>query len=249
VNNSEKILIIGESCIDTFRYGKCGRMCPEAPVPVFNPVRSTSNPGMATNVMNNVLSLGTDCDIITNDNWKNLRKIRYIDDKTNQMFIRVDESDDEVSRCNLGAFKDDLKKYGAIIVSDYCKGFLTEQDIQYICEQNSLVFLDTKKNLGPWCESATFIKINYYEYEKTKHLVSSSTLGKLIVTLGKDGCKYREQIFGVPEVEIKDSSGAGDTFIAAMACEYMKNGDVEKALIFANQCATKVVQKRGVTTV
>ena len=33
----KKILVIGESCLDIFQYGDCKRLCPEAPVPVFNP--------------------------------------------------------------------------------------------------------------------------------------------------------------------------------------------------------------------
>ena len=41
------ILVIGDSCIDKFIYGKCNRLCPEAPVPVFLPSEFTTNPGMA----------------------------------------------------------------------------------------------------------------------------------------------------------------------------------------------------------
>ena len=41
------ILVIGESCLDVFTYGACKRMCPEAPVPVFNPVKTITNEGMA----------------------------------------------------------------------------------------------------------------------------------------------------------------------------------------------------------
>ena len=49
-----KILVIGESCRDVFIYGECNRLCPEAPVPVFNPVKSVDNGGMARNVYRNV---------------------------------------------------------------------------------------------------------------------------------------------------------------------------------------------------
>ena len=34
------ILVIGESCLDVFHYGECERLCPEAPVPVFNSIRT-----------------------------------------------------------------------------------------------------------------------------------------------------------------------------------------------------------------
>ena len=53
-----KILVIGESCRDVFNYGSCIRLCPEAPVPVFNPVEVIDNGGMAKNVYRTVMSLG-----------------------------------------------------------------------------------------------------------------------------------------------------------------------------------------------
>lgn len=29
-----KVLVIGDGCLDIFRYGKCERLSPEAPVPI-----------------------------------------------------------------------------------------------------------------------------------------------------------------------------------------------------------------------
>ena len=44
-------------------------------------------------------------------------------------------------------------------------------------------------------------------------------------------------------------SGAGDTFIASLVVNYLKTVDIQKAIKFANLCATAVVQKRGVAIV
>ena len=63
-----KFLVIGDSCTDIFIYGKCERICPEAPVPVFTPTGATRNGGMAKNVQANVIALGIECDVITNQN-------------------------------------------------------------------------------------------------------------------------------------------------------------------------------------
>ena len=49
----KKVLVIGDGCKDVFQYGKCERLSPEAPVPVFKPTKTTSNGGMAVNVYNN----------------------------------------------------------------------------------------------------------------------------------------------------------------------------------------------------
>ena len=48
-----KVLIIGDSCLDVFEYGICNRINPEAPVPIFLPYKKIKNSGMAMNVYNN----------------------------------------------------------------------------------------------------------------------------------------------------------------------------------------------------
>ena len=49
------------------------------------------------------------------------------------------------------------------------------------------------------------------------------------------------------EVEIKDTSGAGDTFVAGLSVSYTKNKDIDVSIKFANSCATQVVQRKGVS--
>ena len=55
--------------------------------------------------------------------------------------------------------------------------------------------------------------------------------------------------YPVPRVEIKDTSGAGDTFVASLVCEYIRSRNIETAICFANKNATKVVQKKGVAVI
>ena len=247
---AKKVLILGESCKDIFNYGRCDRLCPDAPVPVFNGVNTVSTDGMAMNVAKNIMSLGVEVDIITNDGWENCKKSRYIDDKTNQMLLRIDENDEVVTPFNMFILpKEDVEKYDAVIISDYCKGFLTEDSMQYLSTLNDNVFLDTKRLLGDWCSDINFIKINYYEHDRTKHLLDNDIYERLIITLGSKGCKYKDEVFPVEKVEIKDSSGGGDTFIAGLVFKYLETNDMRQAIVFANECATKVVQKRGVSVV
>ena len=52
----------------------------------------------------------------------------------------------------------------------------------------------------------------------------------------------------MPEVEIKDVAGAGDSFIAGLIVDYIATKDINSAIAFANKCATEVVQKRGIST-
>tara|TARA_Y100000310_G_scaffold299492_1_gene334380 strand:+ start:1369 stop:2148 length:780 start_codon:yes stop_codon:yes gene_type:complete len=240
-----KVLVIGESCLDIFVRGKVKRLCPEAPAPVFIPVETFKNTGMAGNVSENLRSLSIDHDIITNKNFKSITKTRYIDDRTNTMFIRVDKNDSKIKRCDISQIKFSL--YSAIIVVDYCKGFLTEEDITHITKNHNKVFLDTKKILGNWCNAAFIIKINNFEFERSQHALNKKIREKVICTQGSSGCLFREKLYPVKEVEIKDVSGAGDTFLAALVALYVKTQNLEKSIIFANMCATQVVQQRGVT--
>jgi bifunctional ADP-heptose synthase (sugar kinase/adenylyltransferase) len=242
-----KILVIGDSCIDKFIYCDIERICPEAPVPVLKPKDSKSNPGMASNVVENLKSLGAEVDIITNDNT--IIKTRYVDTRSGQMVIRVDKND-QCKRYHGETY--DAVDYDAIIISDYCKGFLTEDDIEAWAERATCpVFLDTKKQLGKWCEDIDFIKINEFEHKKNFERLPDYPfiLNKMIVTIGSKGCKYKDEIFPVPGVSVKDVSGAGDTFLAALVLSYLKNNDIKSAITFANECATKVVQKRGVAII
>jgi len=239
------MLVIGEGCRDIFNYGVCNRLCPESPVPVFNSIRTSENGGMAINVQQNLLSLEADTQLLTNKNWKDITKTRFIDYRANHMFMRLDCNDTKYGRVKVKQIN--YEKYDAIVISDYDKGFLLEEDIAYIASRHKLVFLDTKKILGNWCNNVKFIKINNYEYGRTVHKLSSRIKKKLIITLGAEGAKYNDIIYPVSQVEIKDVSGAGDTFIAALAIKYIETKDIGESIIFANECATKVVQKRGVS--
>ena len=241
-----RVLVVGEACRDIFNYGVCNRLCPEAPVPVFNSIRTIENGGMAVNVQQNLLSLGVDAQLLTNKNWKDITKTRFIDHRANHMFMRLDCNDQQYGRAKVKRIEYD--KYDAVIISDYNKGFLLEEDVKFIAANHKLVFLDTKKLLGNWCNDVKFIKINNYEYEKTVHKLSARIKKKLIITLGAEGAKYNDIIYPVPQVEIKDVSGAGDTFIAALAVKYVETKDIAESIACANECATKVVQKRGVNT-
>ena len=240
-----KILVIGDSCKDIYTYGKCPRLCPDAPVPVFIPKYTVNKGGMALNVYDNVISLGIECDLVTNTN--SIKKTRFVDDKTNQIIIRVDEGEENTEEINVQHL--DLNSYDGVIISDYVKGFLSEDSIRYICENHNNVLIDTKRLLGEYCSKAKFIKINEDEHNASKHLLPNLSLySSLIITLGSKGCKYLDKIYPVKKVEIKDQTGAGDTFVAAFLTMFIKNKNIDKSLKFANDCSTYVVQKRGVVT-
>jgi len=228
-----KILVIGESCNDVFVYGACDRLAPAAPVPVFqkkphlDKMNITSG-GMAMNVYNNMISLGDEVDIVTNTNWEDITKKRYVDYRTNYIVLRVDTGEHMYGGIDIDSINFD--EYGAVIISDYNKGLLSEGDIRKISEKHSLTFLDTKKILDVWAEKITFIKINNFEFDNTKEVLPPGFIDKMVITMGPDGCRHLDRTFGVPKVDIRDTSGAGDTFLAALASSYTKHRCIEKAI-------------------
>lgn len=243
-----KILVIGDSCEDIFRYGRVNRLAPEAPIPIITPTNEKNNPGMAGNVVANLKALGAEVDFITNK--KEIRKIRYVCSKYNHLLLRVDEND-ECERILVDFLPQ--KEYDAIVISDYCKGFLCEEDIEKITStfRNVPIFLDTKKILGSWAYNIDFIKINWDEFLKNKKILNSNSIlfKKTIITSGKKGCEYRGQNFPTIDVPVKDVSGAGDTFLSGLVVEYVKSSNIKKAIEFAQECTTIVIQKSGVSTI
>ena len=242
-----RILVIGDNCIDVFRYGKVTRIAPEAPVPIIIPEREISNPGMAGNVVANLKALGAEVEFITNK--EEIRKIRYVCSKYNHLLLRIDEND-TCEKIDIVSFKTGV--FDAVIISDYCKGFLTEEDIEIISKSfDCPIFLDTKKILGEWAYNIDFIKINYHEYEYNKEVLENNLIlkNKTIVTRGKYGCEYQGKNFPTVDVPVKDISGAGDTFIAGLVVEYIRSKMIETSINFAQKCTTTVIQKSGVSTI
>jgi bifunctional ADP-heptose synthase (sugar kinase/adenylyltransferase) len=245
-------LIIGETCSDRFCYGKSERLCPEAPAPVFIPESGINNLGMATNVYSNLVAIDNEIhkgspyrnkiDLFTNDSMGH--KTRYIDIQSNQMFLRVDT--DSYPHCD--ALPSNIEEYDAVIVSDYNKGFLTDNNLREIAKRSNLSFLDTKKDFEiDWADFFTFIKINEKEYLENgwKHKAQNA-----IVTKASKGCWYNHKDYPIQNPsDVRDVSGAGDTFLAAFAYSYTATKNIDTAIIFAQDCCQKVIRKKGVTTV
>ena len=237
-----RISVIGESCQDIFVYCNALRLAPDIPVPVLNTAHTEENPGMAANVFRNIRSKLNDCVLFTNPDWESITKTRFMHDSSNHMFFRVDSHSDiapiRLDEVNLNS--------ELIVISDYNKGFLKESDIEWICDNHPNVFLDTKKILGNWASKAKYIKINDYEYQNSKDYISNDLNSRIIHTVGQSGCNFQGENFPVTKYEIRDTSGAGDSFMAALAVEYLKTKDIVISIKAANLAASQVVQHRGV---
>jgi len=242
-----KIVIIGETCVDKFVYCNINRLSPEAPVPVLQPINTEVNAGMSGNTMANIKALEPTSEVLHFSNLSQVTKTRYVEKKTNHMFLRVDEGDDKIENFKWSEdYKDLIKNADLVIVSDYNKGYLSNHDLKLISSFSKLSILDSKRKLDSYIiDKFTFIKLNEEEWLNNKEL----DISKIIVTLGSKGSLYMGKVYPSPKPqETIDVSGAGDTFTAAFALSYAKFGLVSDAINFANKISSVVVSKRGVQT-
>jgi len=247
------ILVIGELGEDQFVYCKTNRFAPEMPVPVVQPIRTIKNPGLAGNTLANFKSLrpGWKVDLISNE--VPIVKRRYIDDTTGHWFLRVDENDtvDSIGVLDKGRFIG----YDAVVVSDYGKGLLTDDSLNFIIEDARQLgipsFVDTKKNINDLYAAFCF-KINNFEYLSHRDPPEESGI-TLVRTLGQAGAiLYRSGTsLDIPTTprEVACVSGCGDTFMAGLVCKYLECKELIGAVKYANLVAGAAAMKRGVVTV
>ncbi len=153
--DSAKVLVVGDLILDEFIWGSASRISPEAPVPVVWAQSQSYMPGGASNVANNIASLGgktsvfgvigddkngailvdklkaknVDCEGILVDPVRPTTvKTRII--AAHQQVVRVDWEDVgklSVDKTNelTAAIRNKIEEADAVIIEDYGKGVIT----------------------------------------------------------------------------------------------------------------------------
>ena len=241
-----KILVIGEKCIDRFMYCDVSRFSPEAPVPVLNPIEIVENDGMAGNVVRNILAMKSDSLVAHWHQEEIITKTRFVEKKSNHMFLRLDDGETNISKVELIEERIvELSNFNIVIVSDYDKGFMTNDDLLTIGKNSKMSILDSKRKLSKEIvNNFTFVKLNEKESLQNSDLLECKNI---LVTLGSKGTKFNEEVYPSPNPqETIDVSGAGDTFTSAFILKYLETGDIKTSIIYANEMSSIVVSKRGV---
>ena len=231
-----KVLLLGDSCEDEYIYGRCNRLSPEAPVPILDYAKLQTKSGMAGNVCLNLQSFGLDITFLTNP--EKIVKTRFIDEKSNQQILRVDNE----TRVKPLLVPVATNSFDAVVISDYNKGYLPTEKIFEIVESATCpVFIDSKKTVLPNKENC-FVKINDVEYEKLQH---DCYIDNLIVTKGSEGCVYKQTLYPAEKVNVYDVVGAGDTFLSALVYGYITTNNIDESLMMGNRAAAIAVQQPG----
>lgn len=256
-----KVLLIGDYCTDIFIEGQVDRLSPEVPVPVFVETSRKETPGMAGNVLANLKSLCPNLIVSPLLCPSRSTKTRYVDVRTGHHFLRVDydPEQDELSNAKWrGTF--DSENWDAVVVSDYNKGYLTDEilgSIGYNCRKTlTPIFVDTKRVLREW-SSGAIVKMNEYEYAACLRAgyPACQWAQTLIVTKGGDGMQLYENgaaswhLDAIP-IQVRDGAGCGDSVLAALVVRYLENGgNIRDAMEWAGKVGAIAVSKRGVVAV
>jgi D-beta-D-heptose 7-phosphate kinase/D-beta-D-heptose 1-phosphate adenosyltransferase len=211
-------------------------MSPEAPVPVFVPSYREERDGMASNVFKNLEALGCDVNYLFGETST---KTRLIDSRSRQQIVRIDNDVESEPMTFETAIP---PGYDAIVISDYNKGLITYELVEELRQEFSgPIFVDTKKQDLARFEGC-IVKINQVE-----HKARSSDCSNMIVTQGKQGALYNNKMYPAAAIDVIDVCGAGDTFLAALAYEYLQtDGNMETAIEFAIRASAVTVQHTGV---
>jgi len=153
--STQKILVVGDSILDHYVYGKVHRVSPEAPVPVVLKNREEFFLGGAANVAQNITTFGANCTLLSligNDGdgkilfekciEKNItpifiqeesrpttKKTRVIGNKHQIVRIDVETTCDLLENSTLKIieiFEEQVQFHDGIIFQDYGKGLLTD---------------------------------------------------------------------------------------------------------------------------
>jgi D-beta-D-heptose 7-phosphate kinase/D-beta-D-heptose 1-phosphate adenosyltransferase len=206
------------------------------------------------------------------------RKVRFVSEHHSAHLMRADwetarpvsaESEAAIIAQALAA----LPQAGAVVLSDYAKGVLTERVIRAIIDQarrlGKPVVVDPKSHDYTLYRGATLITPNRQELGTAVHrpvttepeiAKAAAELARIVgseavlVTRSEEGMTLHEEghapvhIPAYP-VKVRDVSGAGDTVAAVMAILLAMKAPFDSAMRAANAAAAVVVGKRGTSTV
>ncbi len=290
------VVVAGDVMLDRYLFGSTGRISPEAPVPVVHVHETDERPGGAANVAVNLASLGVSTQLLgvvgNDDAADTLQAIltergivcafHRVDDRPTisktrvqsrgQQLIRLDQ--ESTAAMPSGAMVELLRKFvkgaGAVVLSDYGKGALTDVGAMItVCREAGVpVLVDPKGTDFGKYRCASLITPNQTEFEsvagacdndemlvdRARALLDELDLDALLVTRSEKGMLLVEAdmeplFLSTQAREVFDVTGAGDTVIATLAGALASGQILASAAALANIAAGLVVRKIGVAAV
>lgn len=291
-----QVVVAGDVMLDQYLFGATGRISPEAPVPVVHVEDTDDRPGGAANVAVNLAALGVStrligvvgrdaaadtlesilsnrgirCDFNRLDDRPTITKTRV--QSRGQQLIRLDQENvaEMPGKAMVESLGTALTGVGAVILSDYGKGALTDVTAMIdVCRNAGVpVLVDPKGRDFSKYRGATLITPNQAEFEavagecdtdqelveRGRKLIADLQIDALLVTRSEKGMLLLESgveplFLSTQAREVFDVTGAGDTVIATLGGALASQQSLATAAALANIAAGLVVRKIGVATV
>ncbi len=298
-----RIAVIGDVMLDRYWWGNVTRISPEAPVPVVKLGRTSVAAGGAANVAANIAGLGAsailvgvtgkdteadilrgmvsenpliDCRLIELGNRDTTIKTRIV--AHNQHVVRLDQETTEPinaaqAETAITEISAAINQADAVVVSDYAKGFLTDDVLASIFRlaktDEKIVIVDPKSTDLTKYSQATVITPNLKEAAASMQYLSDlpsnvANLGNeiraalglrsVLITEGENGMTLLEddsEPFHLDALahDVFDVTGAGDTVIAAFSVAVASGMNFREAATLANIAAGIAVGHIGTTVV
>lgn len=296
------VLVLGDVLIDEYLIGEVRRISPEAPVPILQVKESRRTLGGAANAAANVSSLGGKSILIgmigddeagvslvslarssrtdfhpIRDRRPTITKTRLVGQQQQLLRLDLEEThdlDSTLAAESLRIFRHHLPDCDVVLLSDYSKGFFTEETCQAFIREGKaagrLVIVDPRPQHGDFYRGCDYLTPNWKEsqgllgqpdadltlegVQRNGELLSSHIASNVLLTCGPKGMAFfsgGKAQFSVPTVarEVFDVSGAGDTVVAAFSLAKACGCSDREAVSLANTAAGIVVGKLGTATV
>jgi len=295
----QRILVLGDVILDWYWWGQASRLSPEAPVPVVRRQRTTLQPGGAGNTAANLAALGARVNLfgvtgrdshadelkaalkaygvetsglIADPSRPTTTKTRVI--AAHQQVVRVDEEatgpiSEAIVADVLKAVWNDIANAGAVVISDYAKGFLTHPLLDAVIGEarrvGKHVFADPKGSDAARYRGAFLLKPNRLElslltglpadtHEEVlaagTRLAASMPGTNILVTEGSEGMTLfadsqpPEYLASTPR-QVFDVTGAGDTVLAVTAMAVTAGASWNEAMQLASEAAGIAIGRMG----
>jgi len=295
----QRILVLGDVILDWYWWGQASRLSPEAPVPVVRKQRTTLQPGGAGNTAANLAALGARVTLfgvtgkdshadelrtaltahgvdagglVVDPSRPTTTKTRVI--AAHQQVVRVDEEStgpisEAIAADVLKAVRNELTNAGAIVISDYAKGFLTPPLLDAVIGEarrvGKRVFADPKGADAARYRGVFLLKPNRLELglltglpadTHAEILAAGSRLAAsmpgthILVTEGSEGMTLfadsqpSEHLAPAPR-QVFDVTGAGDTVLAVTAMAVIAGASWSQAMELAAEAAGIAIGQMG----
>src|ERR1700686_2712536 len=209
-------------------------------------------------------------DLVIDKARQTTRKVRFVSEHHSTHLMRADwettSPTSAQSEASIIAYAESaMAQAGAVVLSDYAKGTLTERVIRAIIDaarrHGKPVVVDPKGHDYGVYRGATLITPNRQELGAAVHR-PVATEGEIAKAAAELARLVESQAVLVTQseghapihipaypVKVRDVSGAGDTVAAVMAVLLAMQAPFESAMRAANAAAAVVVGKRGTATV